>query len=73
MLLPAGTIYCGTHKHHSSIGEVQNAYRFILTQAGKIGNIRRMFVACGRQAIPPLAQAEGLSGLFSVKAPARPL
>jgi hypothetical protein len=47
---------------------VQSAYRSILAQASETGNARRMFVACGRQAIHPLAQAEGLSGLFSVKA-----
>jgi hypothetical protein len=36
MLLPTGTIYRGTAKHHSLIGEVQNAYLLILAQAGRI-------------------------------------
>jgi hypothetical protein len=30
MLLPVGTLYHGTAKHHSSIGEVQSAYLSML-------------------------------------------
>jgi hypothetical protein len=37
MLLPAGTIYCGTAEHHYLVGEVQSAYRPILAQAGRDG------------------------------------
>jgi hypothetical protein len=38
MLLPRRTIEPGTAKHHSLIGEVQNAYLPILAQASRIGN-----------------------------------
>jgi hypothetical protein len=37
MLLPVETIYHGTAKHHSSIGEVQSAYKDVLAQAGRTG------------------------------------
>jgi hypothetical protein len=40
VLLPAGTIYCGTAKHYL-IGEVQNAYTSIFAQQGGNGNARR--------------------------------
>jgi hypothetical protein len=36
MLLPAGTLYCGTAKHHS-VGEVQSAYQPILPDGSAIG------------------------------------
>jgi hypothetical protein len=36
MLLPAGTIYCGTRKHQSSIGEVQHVYLLIFAQASNV-------------------------------------
>jgi hypothetical protein len=38
VLLPAGTMFCGTAKHYS-IGEVQSAYLAILAQAGRHGNV----------------------------------
>src|SRR5262249_41007052 len=65
MLFPAGTMYRGTRKH-SVVGEVLHAYRTILAQAGNNGDGRRMFLARWRQAIPPLAEAQGLSGPFPV-------
>ena len=48
MLLPAGTIDCGTAKQHYSIGEVQSASTGILTQAGKTG-YRGRTLAANRQ------------------------
>jgi hypothetical protein len=40
MLLPVGTIDHGTAKHHSSIGEVQNASTASIAQAGSTGKRR---------------------------------
>ena len=64
MLLPAGTIDCGTAKHHYVIGEVQSAYTASLVQAGRNGNVRRIFVACGRQAIHPRLKDGGFLAHF---------
>jgi len=40
MLLPAGTIYCGTGKQHA-VGEVQNVLSGILLPAASTGNRTR--------------------------------
>jgi hypothetical protein len=61
MLLPAGTKYCGTAKHHDAIGEVQSAYGSILAQAGKTGNRAYHSSPAGDRAFIPMPEGRGLS------------
>jgi hypothetical protein len=42
LLVPAGTIDCGTAKQRYSIGEVQSANKIILIQPSRTGNATRL-------------------------------
>jgi hypothetical protein len=53
LLLPVGTFYHGTAKHHSSIGEVQSAYLSILAPQRGNGGVGSIFTACWRPGFHP--------------------
>jgi len=42
LLVPAGTIYCGTANQRYSIAEVQSANKIILVQPSRTGNATRL-------------------------------
>ena len=59
MLLPVGTIYHGTGKHHS-IGKVQEVQRAILPNGRKNGNHTRLLLKPRKSASPLPLKRRGL-------------